>query len=550
MAKLRRHHSNLVLSLSLALLPWLGCSPSESTPTDLDGGTTGTAGTHAGGSTGAAGHAGAGGSTGTGTGGSIGGQAPGGSGTAGTTGSAGTTGAGGHAGSAGTRTTGAAGAPATSGAAGAPATTGAAGAPATTGAAGAPATTGAAGAPPTSGAAGAPATTGAAGAPATTGAAGSGVVTTGAAGTTGTTGAGGHAGSAGTSTTGAAGAPATTGAAGAPATTGSAGAPATTGAAGATGVTGTAGTTGTTGTGTAGATGAGGTTTAGNTIKNVFVIAMENEPASAIYGDKNAPYLNGLIAKYAHATAFTDPLPDSIPSEPHYVWMEAGTNKFSDATFTDDSDPDASNSTKSTAHLTTQMMAANPPVSWMGVMEGLGSGSGACPVSSSGFYVAKHDPFIFFQDIAGGPPSKSNALCSAHHKAFTSGQALVQGTVAQYNFISPTVCNDMHGDPACPSGDPIAMGDAWLAANLPPLIDYVNANSGVIFIVWDEPEGGSPVMPFFAIGPHIKPGYTSTVAYTHSSLVKTVEEIFHLPLLPTVAGAPDFADLFQPGMFP
>jgi phosphatidylinositol-3-phosphatase len=277
---------------------------------------------------------------------------------------------------------------------------------------------------------------------------------------------------------------------------------------------------------------------------------MENEPASAIYGNKNAPYLNGLLAKYARASAFADPLPDGIPSEPHYVWMEAGTNAFSDVTFTGDSDPSAGNSTKNTAHLTTQMMAASPPISWMGVMEGLNSSTGACPTSSSGLYGAKHDPFVFFQDIAGSPPSKSNALCGAHHAAFTSGQALVQGTPAQYTFISPNVCNDMHGDSACPSGDPIALGDTWLAANLPPLIDYVNAHSGVIFVVWDEPEGGSNLIPFFAIGPRVKPGYTSTVAFTHSSLVKTVEKIFGLPILPTVASANDFADLFQPGTLP
>ena len=48
----------------------------------------------------------------------------------------------------------------------------------------------------------------------------------------------------------------------------------------------------------------------------------------------------------------------------------------------------------------------------------------------------------------------------------------------------------------------------------------------------------------------MKPGYTSTVGFTHSSLLKTVEEIFGLPILPTVAGANDFADLFQPGTLP
>ena len=435
---------------------------------------------------------------------------------AGTTGTAGATGGGaGHApgGSTaagrdpvGTGTAGATGAAATSGT---PDATGKAG---NSGTAGAPTTSGAGGTGGSAGATTAPPTTG------TAGSTGTAPPTTGTAGSTGT----------------------------APPTTGTAGtAPPTTGAAGATGTAGTVPPT----TGTAGTTGTP-PPTAGNKIKNVFVIAMENEPAAAIYGNKNAPYLNGLMSKYAHATAFTDPLADGVPSEPHYVWMEAGTNKFSDVTFTGDSDPSSSNSTKNTAHLSTQMLAANPPISFVGAMEGLNSSSGACPVNSTGMYAAKHDPFIFFQDIAGSPPSKTNALCAAHHTAFTTGQALVQATVPQYTFISPDLCHDMHGDSGCPSGDPIAMGDAWLASNLPPLIDYANAHNGVIFIVWDEPEGGSSLIPFFAIGPQVKPGYTSTVAFTHSSLVKTVEEIFGLPILPTVAGANDFADMFQPGTLP
>ena len=291
---------------------------------------------------------------------------------------------------------------------------------------------------------------------------------------------------------------------------------------------------------------------AGNHVQEVFVIAMENEPAAAIYGSSAAPYINGqLIPKYAHAMAFSDPLPDSIPSEPHYVWMEAGTNAFSDTTFTGDGDPTAGNSTASTAHLTAQMKAASPQVTWLGFMEG--ASAGTCPVGSTGFYAAKHDPFVFFQDVVGNPPSQSSAECVAHHRPYTTAsfaQALSQGDVAQYNFISPNVCNDMHGGGGCPSGNVITLGDQWLQANLPPLIDYVNAHEGVIFVIWDEPEGGSNLVPFLAIGPHVKPNYSSSVAFTHSSLPKTIETIFKLPVLPTLTSANDFADVFQPGFYP
>ena len=288
-------------------------------------------------------------------------------------------------------------------------------------------------------------------------------------------------------------------------------------------------------------------------IRHVFVITMENEAAAAIYGSASAPYINGqLLPTAARANAFADPLPDSIPSEPHYVWMEAGTNHFSDATFTTDADPSASNSTASTAHLATQMDAASAPVSWLSYQEGLNASTGACPVHSSGFYVAKHDPYVFFQDIAGSPPSASSALCAAHHRAYTPAALahdLQVGTVAQYNFITPNVCNDMHGATGCPGSDDIRSGDNWLAAALPPLIAYANANDGVIFVVWDEPVGGSTLIPFIAIGPQVKPGYASSVHFTHSSLTKTVEEILGLPILPTVASANDFSDLFQPGAF-
>jgi hypothetical protein len=340
-----------------------------------------------------------------------------------------------------------------------------------------------------------------------------------------------------------------------------------TGGAGASANTGTGGTA--TGGGAGGAaTGAGGVAGSGNAgsggsgsasgggsngrIKHVFVITMENEAAAAIYGSASAPYINGLLPSAARANAFADPLPDAIPSEPHYVWMEAGTNQFSDATFTTDADPSAKNSTASTAHLGTQMDAASPPVSWLSYQEGLNASTGACPVHSSGFYAAKHDPYVFFQDTAGNPPSASNALCAAHHRAYTPAalaQDLQQGTVAQYNFISPNVCHDMHGASGCPGSDDIRSGDDWLAAALPPLIAYANANDGVIFIVWDEPVGGSTLIPFVAIGPQVKPGYASSVRFTHSSLTKTVEEIFGLPILPAVASANDFSDLFQPSAF-
>ena len=278
---------------------------------------------------------------------------------------------------------------------------------------------------------------------------------------------------------------------------------------------------------------------------------MENDD-SGVYGNATTfPYLNGeLLPRAARASAFTDELPVSIPSEPHYVWMEAGTNVFADRTFNDDSAPSAANSTSSGAHLVTQLAQAGKGADWTSYQEDINATTGACPVAGSGFYHPRHDPFVFFRDVAGNPPSKDAALCAAHHKALSAlAGDLAAGRVAAYNFITPNLCHDAHGAPGCPSGSAERASDDWMRANLPAILAFVDAHAGVLFLVWDEGHSTSR-MPFIAAGPNVKRGYASSVTYNHGSLLRSVEEIFGLPVLPTVAGATDFADLFEAGTFP
>ncbi len=288
-------------------------------------------------------------------------------------------------------------------------------------------------------------------------------------------------------------------------------------------------------------------------IKQIFVIVMENHDATQIYGNtQNAPYINGTLMKqYAYATNFGDELP-ALASEPHYVWMEAGTNAFADHKFTTDNAPSKTNSTANTDHLVTQIKNATTGLSWLSYQEGIGNGSktGKCPIAALGHYDPKHDPFVFFRDVSGNPPSKTNAYCGSHHKDLSKLSAdLTSGSVATFNFITPNLCNDMHGDSGCPRGNPVALGDKWLSINLPPIISYANAHQGAIFLVWDEGDRTN-LMPFIAIGPHTKAGYAGAVRYDHSSLLKSVEGILELAVLPKVSAANDFADLFEPGFFP
>jgi hypothetical protein len=285
-------------------------------------------------------------------------------------------------------------------------------------------------------------------------------------------------------------------------------------------------------------------------IKHVIVIAMENHDAEEIYQDTdNAPYIHSLLAEYAHAENFDDELPLEIPSEGHYVWMEAGTHHFSDALFDDDSPPSSSVSTGSSKHLVTQIKNADNGLTWMSYQEGLNEETGACPIQRAGFYVPKHNPFVFFRDISGDPPTKDAPYCAAHHKPYSALQADLAGELASYVFITPDECHDMHSETGCPEENPIRTGDRWLKAELPRLIAYAGKHAAVIFITFDE--GGSTIkLPFIAVGSMIKPHYTGTERYDHSSQLRSIELILGLPALPTVASANDLSDLFKPGAFP
>ena len=302
--------------------------------------------------------------------------------------------------------------------------------------------------------------------------------------------------------------------------------------------------------------------------RHVIVIAMENKDAAEsdiggrnfIYGNmQDAPFLNGELAPQAAlALNFVDELIKD-KSQPHYILMEAGKTTFEDTRFKCNNDPlkncdlllGRPNWTKSREHLTAQIEAArNPPLTWMTYQEGIDARTtGACPIHSHGLYAAKHNPFVYFGDVAGEPPSASNANCIAHTRDLSHFAAdMAANTLANYVFVTPNLCNGMHGANACPEED-VAAGDRFLKSFLPPLLGWARENRAVVFLVWDEGSVGKTI-PFYAAGWGIRSGYESKRRYSHRSVLRTIERIFGLPVLDAVKEAPDLADLFEPGVLP
>lgn len=326
-------------------------------------------------------------------------------------------------------------------------------------------------------------------------------------------------------------------------------------------------------------------------IGNIFVIAMENhnftQPVPTnnpqqIFGNPAAPYINSLLtpgnpaaAQVSYATACFNAGTGVHPSEPNYVWAEAGTDF---GIHTDAEPRDANHNVFTAPHLTAQFNDAG--ISWKNYQEDVqlalsptnnASGTNG-PVNpyygrTQYDYAVKHNPMAFFPDTA-----VQNVYPLAQFFA-----DLANNNLAQYTWITPNQFNDAHsalkggftyngtlwtGDQAA-----IAQGDNFLAQIIPQIMaSPAYQNNGVIIIWWDETEKGDDAgrtIPEIILSPLAKGnGYASSVPMNHSSDIKTMEEIFGLPNLNNpipaaetnivcgynnVATVNDLSDLFLPG---
>lgn len=366
-------------------------------------------------------------------------------------------------------------------------------------------------------------------------------------------------------------------------------------------------------------------------IKKVFVIAMENhnwtQPANQftgniqqIYQNPAAPFINSLVNgtaqvtvgtktvnisdQVAYAAAYHNVLatpsgnnPHIHPSEPNYLWAEAGTNFgiFNDA------DPYPNNVQNTSLHLTTLLDKAG--VSWKTYQEeaDLETDAGklinvvrpqdqwTVPLTSfNGVfgdntfnqwngaaqynYAAKHNAMVFFTDTNGnGDPTPANPMVK-HYAPLQQLEAdLENNTVADYNWITPNQYNDQHTTLAAGyaglTGDAakIKQGDDFLRQIVPMIMaSKAYQDNGIIILWWDEAESDgvagdnaddfNHTVPEIIISKHAHRNvngvpYASPVNLTHSSDLRTMQEIFHVgPWLGDAANATDLRDLFQPGV--
>ncbi len=294
-------------------------------------------------------------------------------------------------------------------------------------------------------------------------------------------------------------------------------------------------------------------------IKTVFLIPLENHDwvqgnptaiPQQLLGNPAAPYLNSLATpgntnavQVSYATAYYSVnINGEHPSEPNYIWSEAGTD-FGVQT---DVDPSTSNGNlySTTNHLCAQLTAAG--ISWKSYQEDVEystaatkSASGTRPSGTNIYngsnkysYAVKHNPMEFYTDT-----QNKNVTNLAQFWL-----DLTNNAVARYNWITPDLYNEMHsyltsftyhgvqysGDQAA-----IAAGDNFLSIAIPKIMASAAYQSNGVIIIWtDETESTddtNTTLPFIIISPLAKGNaYASSVALNHSSTLKMMDEIFGL----------------------
>ena len=241
------------------------------------------------------------------------------------------------------------------------------------------------------------------------------------------------------------------------------------------------------------------------TYAHVVWIWMENHSYSQIIGSSSAPYINSLANGCGLATnykAVTHPsLPNYIAATSGDTWGIADDNPPS-------SHPLAVNSIfqqATSAGSYQESMPAN------------------CDLTSSGTYAVKHNPEAYYTNIRNACNSNNVPMGTTSSGAFLN--ALNSGTLPNFSFVTPNLCNDMHD---CS----IAIGDAWLQSWVPKITASPSYQAGntVLFVTWDEDNGsGGNQVATIVVSPYTTPGTKSGTAFTHYSLLRTTEELLGIP---------------------
>jgi hypothetical protein len=252
---------------------------------------------------------------------------------------------------------------------------------------------------------------------------------------------------------------------------------------------------------------------------------MENSNYSSLLGNPDAPWINRAARTYALATRYYGV---AHPSQPNYLALTSGStqNVSSDET-----------TTLQVPNLVDQLEAHGH--SWKAYMQSLNAqGNRDTLTPMAGDYVRKHNPFVSYADIQHNPARMANIV---DFRQFAAD--LQTKRVADFVWISPDLCHDMHGRTASQPGDPCAdshqltrQGDTFVQTTVDEILRSAAwSGNSVIFLTWDESEasdsggccdaeqGGGHILTL-VISHRAQASRTSSVPSNHYALLATIQQ--------------------------
>ncbi len=256
-----------------------------------------------------------------------------------------------------------------------------------------------------------------------------------------------------------------------------------------------------------------------NRFDYLIIVFMENKN----YGDiitntAAAPYINRLASNNALAAKYFDvsnnlSLPNylgSITGQTYDSWSGCNKPPSSCPGYTPITGPTIIDELESAG------------LTWKAYMESMPSN---CYQNDFGQYVARHDPFVYLSNIQDNPSECNRVVPTSANVSNLVQDLGSTSTASNLMWLTPNLCDDMHN---CS----ISAGDTYLSYIVPEILNsYIfQTHAAALFITWDEGSNSAHIPAIWA-GPSARNNYTSMVTYNHYSLLKTLEDAWHLSSL-------------------
>jgi hypothetical protein len=158
-------------------------------------------------------------------------------------------------------------------------------------------------------------------------------------------------------------------------------------------------------------------------------------------------------------------------------------------------------------------------------------------------YYARHNAAVWYEEVLSNTLGSQGNIVDFEQ----FGIDVANGTLPRFAIVVPDGCWDLHD-----SCSTLLDGDNFLNSNLTPMLnlpDFQPGGSGLVIVTFDNGADDDAGQIYTGlIGPNVKPGHVSSVAYKHENTLRTMLDSLGIQSYPGwSATAADMADFFSSG---